>query len=146
MVRDDFWLGVSRFLDELDVDLVEGQNTAFLDLFDKRHARFVLKEFGRAYGCLDSDPNAMTSEQEEFVDRIISQLSRNSRVVPVRLSLCADMLKGRPWTLESLQQFENADSLGVMFLQETFSSSTDARRGHHQQHVVSPGRGPAGQR
>jgi hypothetical protein len=61
LVRDDFWLAITRFLDELDVDLLEGQNAAFLDLFDQRHARHVLKEFGRSYGCLPSDLTKMTS-------------------------------------------------------------------------------------
>jgi hypothetical protein len=39
MVRDDFWLAVSRFLNALEVDLVQGRNVALVDLFDPRHAR-----------------------------------------------------------------------------------------------------------
>jgi eukaryotic-like serine/threonine-protein kinase len=35
MVRDDFWLGVSRFMSELEVRLLEGQNSALVDLFDE---------------------------------------------------------------------------------------------------------------
>ena len=34
MVRDDFWLAVSRFLQELEIRLVEGDNSAAGDLFD----------------------------------------------------------------------------------------------------------------
>jgi len=34
MVRDDFWLAVSRFLRDLEVPLVEGHNIALADLFD----------------------------------------------------------------------------------------------------------------
>ena len=39
MVRDDFWLAVSRFLRDLETRLVEGQNSALVDLFDLDHAR-----------------------------------------------------------------------------------------------------------
>src|SRR5262249_1939189 len=49
MVRDDFWLAVSRFLAQLEVRLIEGENTALVDLFDLLHARKVLALFGWAY-------------------------------------------------------------------------------------------------
>ena len=52
MVRDDFWLAVSRFVRELEIRLLEGQNTALADLFDLDHARKVLAAFGRAFGRL----------------------------------------------------------------------------------------------
>jgi len=38
LVRDDFWLAVSRFLSALEVDLVPGRNVTLVDLFDPRHA------------------------------------------------------------------------------------------------------------
>src|SRR5262249_1509025 len=41
---------VIRFLRELEIHLVEGQNSAAVDLFDLRHARRVLAAFGRAFG------------------------------------------------------------------------------------------------
>src|SRR5204863_133137 len=47
LVRDDFWLAVSRFLRALEIRLVEGHNTALVDLFDPLHARKVLALFGR---------------------------------------------------------------------------------------------------
>src|SRR5262249_53553689 len=50
MVRDDFWLAVSRFLAALEVEAVPGHNVALVDLFDLMHARKVLTMFGRAYG------------------------------------------------------------------------------------------------
>ena len=39
LVRDDFWMMATRFLRELEVRLVEGQNSAPVDLFAPRHAR-----------------------------------------------------------------------------------------------------------
>ncbi len=52
LVRDDFWLASSRFMRALEVRLVEGENSALVDLFDPPHARVVLMAFGRAYGML----------------------------------------------------------------------------------------------
>ncbi len=58
MVRDDFWLAVSRFLGDLEVQLVGGKNYALVDLFDPDHARRVLESFGRAFGRIPKRPEA----------------------------------------------------------------------------------------
>src|SRR5262249_15404701 len=52
LVRDDFWLAVSRFMDALEVELVQGRNMALVDLFEARHANKVLAAFGRAFAAL----------------------------------------------------------------------------------------------
>ena len=52
IVRDDFWLAVSRFMAELEIELLQGRNIAMVDLFDTHHARGVLTAFGIAYGNL----------------------------------------------------------------------------------------------
>src|SRR5262249_41198067 len=52
LVRDDFWLATTRFLRELEVDLLQGHNTAVVDLFDLDHARRVLMALGGAQGKL----------------------------------------------------------------------------------------------
>ena len=52
LVRDDFWMAATRFMRDLEIRLVEGENIALVDLFDPRHARKVLTAFGRAYGTL----------------------------------------------------------------------------------------------
>ena len=52
LVRDDFWMAATRFMDDLEIELLQGQNTAAVDLFDPRHARKVLTAFGTAYGNL----------------------------------------------------------------------------------------------
>ena len=56
MVRDDFWMAVTRFMRELEVRLVEGQNSAAVDLFPIHHAKKVLAAFGRAFGVLPDSP------------------------------------------------------------------------------------------
>ena len=52
MVRDDFWLAASRFMRNLEIRLVEDENSALVDLFEPLHAKKVLMAFGRAYGAL----------------------------------------------------------------------------------------------
>ena len=52
LVRDDFWMAVTRFLQALEVPLVEGGNSAAVELFDAGTRAQVLAEFGRAFGQL----------------------------------------------------------------------------------------------
>jgi serine/threonine protein kinase/formylglycine-generating enzyme required for sulfatase activity len=122
MVRDDFWLAVSRFLKKLEVRLLEGHNSALADLFDTGHARKVLAAFGRAFGKLpEAEP---TKEQQEFLDQAVGALAREGKVVCVRLALFAEMMKGRPWTPAALREVGGAEGVGVAFLEETFSAAT----------------------
>lgn len=131
-VRDDFWLGLSRFLTELEVEMVAGHNMAMLDLFDRRHARRVLAAFGRAYECLPAERADMTADQERFLDQAVASLAENDKVVCVRLTLLAEMLKGKPWKSSVLQEMGGAEGVGAAFLEETFASSTaDARYRMH---------------
>src|SRR5262249_21212422 len=116
LLRDDFWLGVSRFMRELEVPLVEGHNTALVDLFDPMHGRKVLAEFGRAFGRLPVPPDLPTLEQERFLDQAVGGLARDGKLIPVRLSLFVEMIRGRPWTPATLQEVGGAQGIGVMFL------------------------------
>src|SRR5262249_19252264 len=45
LVRDDFWMAVTRFVRELEVRILDGDNSGAVDLFDLRHARRVLMAF-----------------------------------------------------------------------------------------------------
>lgn len=120
MVRDDFWLAVSRFLRELEIPLREGHNSALVDLFDLEHARNVLAAFGRAFGKF----NDINRDQNEFLKLALAGLTEEGKVICVRLALFAEMMKGKPWTPTALRQAGGAGGVGVAFLEETFSSST----------------------
>lgn len=124
MVRDDFWLAVSRFLRDLEVRLIEGQNSALTDLFDLDHARKVLSAFGRAFGRLPEKLGDTSNEQKEFLNLAVSGLSQEGKVISVRLALFAEMMKGKPWTPASLRAVGGTSGVGVTFLEETFSAST----------------------
>jgi hypothetical protein len=132
LVRDDFWLAVSRFLKEIEVPLVEGHNSALVDLFDLLHARKVLAEFGRAYGRLADKPADLRPEQQRFLDDAVTGLARDGKVVSVRLALFAEMVKGKPWARETLRQLGGTEGVGVTFLEETFSA--DSARPDHRLH------------
>src|SRR5205085_4514779 len=103
MVRDDFWLSVSRFLRELEIRLLEGQNSALVDLFDLDHARKVLAAFGRAFGKLPENPGDTSKDQKEFLKQAIQGLAQEGKVICVRLALFAEMMKGKAWTPASLK-------------------------------------------
>ena len=70
----------------------------------------------------------MTGAQNEFLNRTIKGLSQEGRVVSVRLALFAEMLKGKPWTPETLKQVGGAEGVGVTFLEETFSAGQPRHR------------------
>lgn len=131
LVRDDFWLAVSRFMSELEIDLVQGKNTALVDLFDQSHAFKVLADFGRSYGRLST---MLSASQREFLSRAVAGLAQENKVVPVRLALFADMVKMRPWTPDTLRELGGAEGVGVTFLDETFC----ARGGNPQYRVHEP--------
>ena len=52
LLRDDFWMAATRFMRDLDIELVPNENVASVDLFDMKHARKVLAAYGRAYETL----------------------------------------------------------------------------------------------
>ena len=124
MVRDDFWMAVTRFLDDVEVKLVQGHNLAAVHLFDVRHAQRVLKAYGRAYGALPEFGKELTADEQRFLDQAVSGLSHESKVICVRLALFAEMMKVKPWTTDSLKAVGGTEGVGVTFLEETFSAAT----------------------
>jgi serine/threonine protein kinase/formylglycine-generating enzyme required for sulfatase activity len=122
MVRDDFWMPVTRFLRDLEVRLVEGHNSLAVDLFDLRHARKVLAAFGRAFGALPEGPPG--AEQERFLDQAVAGLAREEKVISVRLALFAEMVKGKAWTPATLKAVGGTEGIGAAFLEETFGAAT----------------------
>jgi serine/threonine protein kinase len=149
LVRDDFWLAVSRFMMALEVDLALGKNIALVDLFDVDHARRVLALYGAAYGKLtppnerpttNSDRGETSAwnnasaqrdqfadwgyrpEQNTFIGQAVAGLANDGKVVCVRLALFAEMMKDKSWTPATLKQVGGTAGVGVAFLEETFCS------------------------
>jgi serine/threonine protein kinase/formylglycine-generating enzyme required for sulfatase activity len=119
-VRDDFWMAASRFMRAVEIPLEEGRNFALLDLFDLRHARNVLIAFGRGYGTIPKGPG-IPADVAEFLDIAVAELSQHERIVPVRLSVFADMLRAKSWDPRTLTAVGGVHGLGVAFLDEAIS-------------------------
>ncbi len=124
MVRDDFWMAATRFMRDLEIRLVEGENSAAVDLFDLLHARRVLVAFGRAYGVLPEKSSDLSAEQRTFLQQSVAGLAQDSKVISVRLALFAEMVKGKPWTPATLRDVGGAQGVGLTFLEDTFSAAT----------------------
>jgi serine/threonine protein kinase/formylglycine-generating enzyme required for sulfatase activity len=123
-VRDDFWMAATRFMRDLEIRLVEGENSAAVDLFDPRHAKSVLAAFGRAYGILPEQPTEPNSQQQAFLDQSAAGLAQDGKVISVRLALFAEMVKGKPWVPATLRAVGGTEGVGVTFLEETWSART----------------------
>jgi len=122
LVRDDFWIAVTRFTRELEIDLVPDQNIAAVDLFDLRHARRVLTAFGTAYGTIPQRAGEISRDQHAFLDQAVAGLAQDGNVISVRLALFAEMVKGKTWSPASLRAVGGTEGVGVTFLEETFCS------------------------
>lgn len=123
LVRDDFWMGISRFFEKLYINLDPDRNTRVVDLFDLDHARHVLCLFGQAFDRLPCGHAAdLSGDQQKFLNQAVHELSENGRVISVRLSLFADLMKDRDWTLASLLEIGGASGVGLRFLEDTFST------------------------
>lgn len=124
LVRDDFWMPATRFFQQLDVPLVDGFNTASVDLFDCQHAANVLAAFGASYGRIPPCADQRSDDERRFVDRAIDELQQDGWVVPVRLCLFAEMVKSRPWKPATLREVGGAQGLGTAFLEDAFNGRT----------------------
>ena len=122
LVRDDFWMATSRFMHELEIPLVEGQNAAAMDLFPLRHAERVLASFGRAFGTLPVQEDQTSHDQKRFLEQAVRGLAEQGKVICVRLALLAEMMKEKSWTPATLRDVGGTRGVGVSFLEETFSS------------------------
>ncbi len=124
MVRDDFWMSASRFMQELEVPLVESKNLAAVDLFPAFHAIRVLAAYGQAFKVLPQNQSDEKLQQDEFLKASVSGLAQQEKVICIRLALFAEMMKGKPWTLAALNEVGGTEGVGMAFLDATFSAAT----------------------
>jgi eukaryotic-like serine/threonine-protein kinase len=122
IVRDDFWMSVTRFFRMVDVRLSEETNCTAVELFDIHHAETVLTAFGRAFGALPPSPGTPTKDQKAFMTQSVTELSQKGQVIPVHLSVFAEMVKGQEWTPVTLQDVGGSRGLGVKFLDKAFGT------------------------
>lgn len=120
LARDDFWMAVSRFFDELELALQQHVNFASVDLFDLEHAAHVLNCLGQAYGKLPG--RDLDHDQQLFLKEAVERIAIDSKVICVRLILFAETIKDRPWTTETLRQLGDTHEIGTLYLDQTISS------------------------
>ncbi len=122
-IRDDFWMGATRFFHELDIRLIQDVNSTAVERFEPRHARFVLSEFGRAYGCLPDHPEPLTTEQREFVHALVDSVAEDGKVISIHLVVLAQMLKASEWNRKTLASVLASSGVDINFLDATFHDS-----------------------
>ena len=133
LARDDFWMAVNRFEKQLGVEFRRTLNSYGIDLFDPIHAKKVLMDFGRGFDQLPDHQKDLSDNQKAFLDHAMEGLIEKGKVVPVRLSLFAWMVRGKPWTTETLRNVGGAEGVGLNFLEETFNSPhAEPKYRHHQ--------------
>ena len=123
MVRDGFFMAIDRFMSVLDITIDKDRNFATVDLFDIEHAKKILKKFGTAYGRLREEGRPLSEDQKAFISQMATKLSKQGRVVAVRLALFAEMVKNKPWVATLIKDKDTLEEVGVQFLEETFDSS-----------------------
>jgi serine/threonine protein kinase/formylglycine-generating enzyme required for sulfatase activity len=121
IVRDDFVLGLSSFMDELEEPMQQNKNFATVDTFSAAHARQVLAAFGRAYGAI-RDP--ITPAQSSFIDEAVAGLQAQGPINPVQLALLSDMTKGKSWSPTTLRDLGGIRGLGIAFLDEKLTGAS----------------------
>ena len=137
LVRDDFWMATTRFFRQLEVNLVEGHNAAAIDLLPLRHARKVLASFGQAFGELpENEHEPMSAAQKDFLRVAVDSLATRDKVVCVRLTLFAEMMKDKRWLPTTFRQVGGADGLGVTFLDEQFGAATATAMHRYHEHAA----------
>jgi serine/threonine protein kinase/formylglycine-generating enzyme required for sulfatase activity/SpoVK/Ycf46/Vps4 family AAA+-type ATPase len=122
LVRDDFWLAITRCFDALEIPLSKRSNLSAIDLFDRDHARTVLTLFAGGPHSASENRDRDSDELERFIDGAIDLLSEGGRVSCVRLAILADLMRGKEWHPRTLKRYGGPEGFGVAFLDETFCS------------------------
>ncbi len=137
LIRDDFWMPATQFFYELEIPLIQDVNSTAVDRFDLLHAKYVLSEFGRAYGCLPKDPGQISNDQNRFLDAVVGSVQEDGKVISVHLAVLAQMLKGRPWNPKTLAELGGTEGVDLNFLDATFTGSAAPP---HYRSVEAPAR------
>jgi serine/threonine protein kinase/formylglycine-generating enzyme required for sulfatase activity len=133
IIRDDFGSAIRFMTRDLETLIDEKSNFATVRPFDTEHAKKVLIKFGQAYGKLPEDPQQMSSAQYGFIDRAIRELratTQDNGVVPVILSVFAEMTKSKPWEAQTLESMGGASGILSAFLDESFGLANPQNRIH----------------
>ncbi len=122
LVRDDFWMALSRFLRTLEIDLSSDRNMMAVDLFNRRHARACWRRLAAAMAACPRTPMRSPTNKRSSSTRRSTDWLEDDRVICVRLALFAEMFKDRPWTPSGLRKLGGIQGVGVAFLKAKLGS------------------------
>lgn len=123
VVRDDCWSLASRFMRDLGSRIAEGENSAPVEPFHRHHARTILAAIGRAFGKLPDEQQALSEEQERFLDGAIATLAADPAILPIQLMLLALLARRETWDDAGLKRLDRAPDLVRALLDQTFCAS-----------------------
>lgn len=124
LLRDEYWLGASRFLNTLGVGWSEAENIQRLDLLCKPHAQSVLYQLGRSLGKLPEDESQLTDANHTFLATVVEELANDDRVVCIELSTFSEMFRDREWSIKELSRIGGISGVGEMYLEELFGANS----------------------
>lgn len=123
IVRDDFGMATTRFMQQLESRIEQHRNFDSVELFSREHAARVLEYFARGLGKWPGN-NELHEEQKQFIRVAVSRLAVDQRVVAVKLSLFAQLMQERPWDLNTLESFGTLTDIAVAFLDQKLGDAT----------------------
>ena len=101
VVRDDFRDLAEKFIQLLGLSYNRKDDSIYMNFYPKYHAAKVLEAFGKSYRILG---DCLTPEEKEFLHEAVNGLSDGDHVVPVRLALLFQMIRGMEWKPEILSK------------------------------------------
>jgi len=125
VVRDEYLGAAIRLFATVEEPFEAGRNVASVELFDAAHARLVLADFGRALDRIPSGEQPSNSPSERFLSNAVEGLADDDgRINPLLLNVFVEVVRHREWTPETLSKLGGMGQIGVMFLEESFNSSS----------------------
>ena len=137
LVREDFFMAVSKFFTRLEVDLIARKNFSSADLFSEDHAKNVLIKFGQGLGKLPARESDFSNEQNQFLDRSVTLISIDQTVICIRLAIFVEAIKKLPWTMETLEGFGESKVIGTYFLEQVLGDQCgNVRHRYLRQYLI----------
>ncbi|XZE22426.1 protein kinase domain-containing protein [Pirellulaceae bacterium SH449] len=122
LVRDEFWSEISQFMQLLDAPLSDGENASSYPAMSIAQSLKVLEALGRAHEVLPHYGTTLSQSQKDFCKLAIDGLSEGGTVLPVRIALLTELMRGHPWEAATIQTLGGIDGAIVRFLGDCFDS------------------------
>jgi serine/threonine protein kinase/formylglycine-generating enzyme required for sulfatase activity len=122
LFRKEFYAVASNFVSrQLELEISTNWNSLQLPSFTDSHARLVLGIFGHVLKGLPEETAEWRSDQREFLTRVVNSLSVGTSVIPVQLTVFAQMFRNHDWTPKEFERQGGVSRVGVQFLEWQFS-------------------------